>query len=852
MTSRTTEPRKARTRTSERLTIQPTRMAHWDRVTLAERLLALPVILGPLAIGAVHIETQLALCLLLLVAMVLATGRLHREGRRVRVGLLGLALLVSLVWAFLQWVPLPIDLVSHLSPEAAESRIVAAKIAGLPLPTWVPLSLEAGRSAEALIALIALTSAYLTTTSLRSDSNIHLRLTIYLEVSALLVLFAGLLHMLLDLDLIWGFYRPITADFQSIPFGTTFVNPNHAAALMTLGALLAFGASLAPDRSQRWHLGVGIALSAGVLATMSRANAALLVFGLFALTIPPLFLRRHRELRGRCLRLLVGGLACFAVALILIGPERWLHEFASLATPDFGARGLLEHGYGVAFDMLSVHPWVGVGAGAFQAAGSILSTDVSAGLLAFAHNAPLQVLTDLGLVIGLPVLLLVLLALTLVAVRAFRDLPTAGALIAVVAVVLQNLVDFSLWVLGVGLPAIVTLGLALSASWPKDENRRRLAWRWPLIASAPFVGAFIVIAPPALRNAPERNKAEMRRALEGHSSPDEEGVDRGSLGLSHAHDFQVLLLASALADKTHAPEEARAWAERALELAPYSPHTLVTAARLRMAGSAPDEALALLERLDPKAEGDMRAVELALLAPATSQIRERFFGGNPKRARSAVLLLDQQGKPAAATELLLWALKTVPRAQELHELVGLRRFDEAPFLGRHASHCLSEAGMITADTPEAQAEKPEWERLGYLFQGRVEYLENRANQAWMLFIASADANPSKAERALLEAARAAERAKRLDWLDESLDRLRVFESKDPWIRGEYHVLRSKRHEAAGDLASAVREMQEALRYLGHVPAFHDRLADLFLRMNDDEASKRARERARGLENPSAK
>jgi hypothetical protein len=848
VTSRTTEPRKARTRTTERLTFEPTRMAHWDRVTLAERLLALPLILAPLAIGAVHIETQLVLALVLLVAMVLATARLHREGRRVRVGLLGLALLVSLSWSFLQWVPLPIEFVSWLSPEAAESRLIAAQIAALPAPTWVPISLEAGRSAEALIALIALTSAYLTTTSLRSDSNVHLRLTIYIEVAALLVLTAGLLHAVLDLDLIWGFYRPVTADFEAIPFGTTFVNPNHAAALMMLGALVAFGASLASDRSQRWHLGVGIALSAGVLATMSRANAALLVLGLFALTLPPLFMPRHRELRGRCIRLLVGALACFAVALILIGPERWLEEFSTLAGPDFGARGLLEHGYGVAVDLLEAHPWVGVGAGAFQAAGSLMSTDVSAGLLAFAHNAPLQVLTDLGLLIGLPVLAMVLFALALTAARALPDLPTAGALIGVFCVLAQNLVDFSLWVLGVGLPAIVTIGLAMTTTWKKDDSRRRLAWRWPLVASAPFVGAFIVIAPPALRDAPERNKAEMRRALEGTTSSQDAPVDRGGLALTHAHDFQVLLLASALADKTHMAKEARAWAERALELAPFSPHTLVTAARLRLTGQAPDDALVLLDRLDPKSEGDMRAVELALSAPASSQLRERYFGGHPKRTRAAVILLDQQGQSAAATELLLWALKTSPRARELHELVGLRRFNEAPFLGRHAAHCLSEAGL----SPPASTDKAEWERLGYLFQGRVEYLENRDNQAWVLFIASADADPTKAERALLEAARAAERARRTDWLGEALDRLKVFDSKDPWIRGEYHVLRSKMYEASSDLAASVREMQEALRHLGHVVSVHDRLADLFFRMNDEEAGLRARERARALETPSPK
>jgi hypothetical protein len=42
-------------------------------------------------------------------------------------------------------------------------------------------------------------------------------------------------------------------------------------------------------------------------------------------------------------------------------------------------------------------------------------------------------------------------------------------------------------------------------------------------------------------------------------------------------------------------------------------------------------------------------------------------------------------------------------------------------------------------------------------------------------------------------------------------------------------------------------MHEVLRHLGHVPAMHDRLAELFVRAGDPEAARRARARARALE-----
>jgi tetratricopeptide (TPR) repeat protein len=866
MSPQTGEPR--RTRTGVRPVFEPAFLSHWSRVTPAEALLALTVIAAPLAIGGVHVETQAVLGVLALSAMLLSTARLHREGRRVRVGLLGLALLLALAWAFLQWVPLPTGLVASLSPSTAESRLTAASLARLPAPTWMPLTLDMGRSAEALLALTTLTATYLTTTSLRTDSNVRLRLTIYVELAALGVLFAGLLHLGLGLDRIWGFYRPVTTDFASVPFGTTFVNPNHAAALMLLGALVAFGASLAPDRAQRWHLATGIALSAGLLATLSRANAVLLLAGLLALTLPPLFSRRDHDLRAHCIRLLIGALACLSVALILIGPERWLAELASLGRPDLGAEGLVAQGWGVALDVVRAHPWLGVGAGAFQFAASSDMTQVDAGLLAFAHHAPLQILADLGVVVGGAVMLLALAGLAVLFRRTRRDLPTFAGLLALFALLTQNLVDFSLWIPGVSLGAFMVLGFVTTAGHANAAPR--LAWRWPMLASAPVCGVFLVALLPALRDGPEHHKAQLREALaafppaRGAPSPEPPvaeptvaappvaeptvAIDRGTLALNHANDFQTLLLVSALADRTGAHDEARAWAERALTLAPYSAHTLVTAARLRLTAGDHEGGLVLLERLDPGADGDMRAVELALTAP-DGPTRERFFSGHPKRVVAAVLILDGQGRATTATDLLLWALKTAPRAVELHETLGLRRFNDRAFLAEEASLCLSEAGLIATDSPEGRAKRAAWERIGYLLQGRAEYLGNRDIPAWFLFLAAADADPAprRAERPLLEAARTAERVGRMDWLDEALGRLDRLVPIDAWVRGEYHLFRSKQHEVAGDLASAIREMHEVLRHLGHVPGFHHRLADLFDRNNDGEAAARARERAIALE-----
>ena len=62
-------------------------LPHWDRVRWPEIVLAVAVIGAPLALGSVHIEAQLALAGMALVAFAGAAWKLGREGRKVRVGL---------------------------------------------------------------------------------------------------------------------------------------------------------------------------------------------------------------------------------------------------------------------------------------------------------------------------------------------------------------------------------------------------------------------------------------------------------------------------------------------------------------------------------------------------------------------------------------------------------------------------------------------------------------------------------------------------------------------------------------------------------------------------------------------
>jgi hypothetical protein len=390
---------------------------------------------------------------------------------------------------------------------------------------------------------------------------------------------------------------------------------------------------------------------------------------------------------------------------------------------------------------------------------------------------------------------------------------------------------------------VLAFGILDTDTWPEAKGRGAMnpAWRWPIWASASLVGVLVLVAIPALRDGPELAKGAMREALQTRNF---DQVDRGALALAHPHDFQVQLLAAALAGQSGLTEEARLRTELALETAPNATMTVVAAAKMRLNSGDELGGLALVERLDPERRGTRDAIDIVISASWARTLHERYFGGHPRRAVEGAQTLRALKRTPEANALLEWALVRSPDSFLLHEQLGISRFSEVAFLEELASRCLSKAGLAS------DGERAQWERLGYLFQGRVEYLENRDTSAWHLYMASANAAPAMAQGALIEAGRVGERAGRNDWLGEAIARLEVLDRegglKGAWARSEYHLLRSRASEAADDLGGAIREMHQVLRHAGDVPRFHDRLAALYDKTSDEDAAERARGRARAL------
>jgi len=812
----------------------------WDHTSVPELLLALALTAAPLAIGGVPPEVRLALSAVLVLAFCWRGLRLHAAREPVQLGLVGLAFGVALLWGVVQWLPLPAGLVELIAPASAEARILAAEALGVDPPGWMSLSLDGARSAAAIVGLLGICATFLLVANMRTDPTVRSRVVLYIEVAALAVLVVGVAHSMAGLDRLYGFYTA-TVDLTDRVLITPFVNENHAAALFLLGAVLAFGQWLAASRDSRWHLFVGVALTVGVLATMSRANTILVVVALALLGVGVLFQDRDSDARPRYLRLLIGVVCCGFVAVVMLGPGRWLEEMLTVAGGG-AIDGLVTGCWQVGLDLISHYPLLGVGAGAFEAVAPAHMVDWNVGLVAYAHNGPLQVLAELGLLVGLPVMVLAAVGFGLGVTRAVRDLPRYAAGVAVLVVVVQNGVDFSLWIPGVGIPVAAALGLAVG--WPGAAlkgrgNRPVIRLPWTSVATIAAAGLLLVSGLQSYSQRPQAWQASVRAAL----ADDKPGrVEVEELLLDHPVDFYAFHLGALASQRQGHVERAERLYARAHALAPWEPSLLAVRARQLAASDRVDEAWRLLERLIPYPRGGLdRAIEIALSRGADTRLAERLFAEDPAYALRAAISLGQRGEAEAAEQLLLWGVATFPDALDLWEELGARwsgRADRVDALDRLSVNLLVRAADREDDPAVA--------RLAYLLQGYVLTHRGDPRAAWHMFVEAADLVPERAVRPLLAAGRAALSLGRYDRLGEVVGRLDGLVVEGAWPRGQWFWFRSHLAEDRGDLRVAIREMHSALRHLGHVPAYHDRIAELFARSGDATAATAAASRAQAL------
>ena len=597
----------------------------------ADAALVAAVVLAPLALGAVHRETQLALLGLATAAAVLVAWHCRQRGGSVHLPAIALLPAALLALTTLQLVPLPRALIALLSPSTND--ILASSLDPLDRYRWHALSLDPPATAIELGKLTIYLLLFVAAYQRGREPHGGRRLLRWVALSGVAMLLVTALQTIGGAKSAYGVFGIVQGGFLV----TTLVNSNHAAGFFGAVAFVAAGIALGHSdraRAALWGL-AAVTLAAAVPLTLSRggmlALVATLLFG------AGLLYTRAWRTRPRWWLMQFGVAVALAIAVLLA----YRPIAAELATLDpthlEGDKSYLW------WDALRLVPrfWLtGIGRGAFARVYPVFKSNPFVSTYTHAENEPIQLLVDHGAIAG--VLLLAAIALCFVfAVRNAWHARRVGATCALFFVGVHNLVDFDLEIPGV-VAAVVLIAVALT-----NRRPRRAAWSQeqptPVVeaeSSAPRTVRFVWRAEPrAIALASLLLAAAATAALAWGHRHDGRNLDAalvtardpatiGRLGIEglqrHPSDYMYALAIarSELAQTNGDRGRALRWLNRALYLNPtYGPTHRLTA-RVLWAMGAREQALdEWRQAIDLQDDRSLLVRELLALGASYSELK---------------------------------------------------------------------------------------------------------------------------------------------------------------------------------------------------------------------------------------
>ncbi|HEX4457490.1 MAG TPA: O-antigen ligase family protein [Polyangia bacterium] len=445
--------------------------SRWDR-PLGAIAIAIAAV-ATLAIGGVHPLTQV---LLALATLALTAAYLLPRGRTgARVVPFASLLALAAAATALQLVPLPASLVHLLSPAGYEVRRSASASGWLPLTLDVPATLLAlVRALTALGLLVVVAGA---ARSRRAARRLLLGIALVGGGFALIA-FA---QKLAGSSAILGFYRPRSTPGSGV-FGT-FVDINHAAALLALTTLVGAGLGFElPDRRRFVAFGCAGLSAVALLMTMSRGGLVGFAAGGLVLTA---------VLLARSLGVARGLVSAVVLLLVAASVTLWAGEGLRARFMPPSANELWKNqktrGWRDGLTMASDYAWTGVGRGAFEAPLRAYRGDDEWVRLVYPENFIVEYAAEWGLPVTLALMLLALVGVKRTLAEWSELTPgTIGAAAGVISIVVHELFDFATEMPGVALPAIVALGVVAGRVAAQEDRPPRLrpAVTWPLMALA--------------------------------------------------------------------------------------------------------------------------------------------------------------------------------------------------------------------------------------------------------------------------------------------------------------------------------------------------------------------------------
>lgn len=664
-------------------------------------------------------------------------------------------LLVQGLVASVYLIPLPRALVGRLHPAALQLAQEGYRVLGLPLPDFLPLSLSPGDGAlQAAIYLTAAAAGLLAMLVLMGGKSRGTAVGL-IQLLIWVVFGQGLLWYL---TVHGATLEVIPLDLAAALRGLTFVNPNHQAGLLNVGFALALGQAALTDGREQLRFGtLALLLAPMSLGTGSRGGAIALVL-IMVLTMLKRPVSRlasrvnpaERFLAEQRVVVTIGAAILLIVALFLY----------PLLEREFGAfRGVSSEPklqiWAQLGSIVGNAPVLGIGPGGVPVLHGMASSG-SHVRVDYIENFAVERLMDWG-----PVPALVWLAALAWVVRkswqgSSANRPgSAVLLVAWLGLLLHNLVDFSLELLGGLLPfALLAAGQERLAEGPPNPgvpgtSRRSRAHRNLLVGSAI---ALLAAAVAAFGLAPGR----LAR-----------GVDANLLA-APPKDWPKLIAADHLADGHAYYRLGRHLAEHKAQREALGP--LNHAVFLRPASTQ-----ARLFRLAVALELGESAVaetDLAWLLARDQEVRRRTLRicrAVPKAAEPALIevlsripassydigAMLAQDDPAMVERIALALRNKYPEKR-----LGIEALRGEMYLARGL---LDPAHWISA----ALLANPETEELGLVLEGQILHRQGRHWLAFHAFREVCDRRPTHGTAcygAMLAAVAANRPAETLRWL----------------------------------------------------------------------------------------
>lgn len=417
-----------------------------------------------------------------------------RHGASTRGSAVLWALLAVGLAASLQLVPLAPSLRQTLSP-ASETFLLAQDLGYSVSPGAHPLSLNAAMTVRGIVLLGGFTVWLAGLVRLLNLTGVS-RVTAALAGLGVLLALIGIIQLaLLGQDVytgmrIYGFWKP--RNLLTTPFGP-FVNKNHFAGwmVMAMPVVAGFGAGLV-ERGMRevratwrdrllWLSSrdggrvqlVGFALLVmGVSLTLTRSRSGLAAFLIAMLVFTIVAARRSGSMT---LAALIGGaLAVSAVVIVFWAGVNLEQRFGSTNE----AMSLRRNVWHDAARLVSDFPLTGTGLNTFGTAMFQYQTSFPGQHVQEAHNDYLQLAAEGGVLLGIPILATMFLLVRAVC-RRFRAGEDdtrgywirAGAVVGMVAIAVQSLVEFSLQMPGNAALFVLLTAIALHRAPSRTSSR---------------------------------------------------------------------------------------------------------------------------------------------------------------------------------------------------------------------------------------------------------------------------------------------------------------------------------------------------------------------------------------------